>query len=81
MGTRVTAAGQTIHHRRSATRAGGAVLGHDGGGEPARREQPPDQLGPLAEAPAFGGSGGREIGLDLCQHPRQRDREGDEGSV
>jgi hypothetical protein len=34
MGTRVTAAGQTIHHRRSVTRAGGPGLGHDRVGDP-----------------------------------------------
>jgi hypothetical protein len=41
MGTRVTAAGQTIHHRRSATRAGGPALGHDGGGDRRRGASSP----------------------------------------
>jgi hypothetical protein len=67
-------------HRRSVTRTGRPGLGHRRGSVIGPGEQPPDQLGSLAEAPCLGGSRGGEVGLDPLQHPRQHHREGEEGS-
>ena len=68
--------------RRSAIRAGGPALSHDGvGGSPWRREQLPDQPGSLVEAPRLGGSCGGEVRFDLFQHPRQRHGQGEEAAI
>ena len=40
-----------------------------------------DQLRALTQAPRLGGTRGGQVSLDLGQHPRQRDGEGEEGSV
>jgi hypothetical protein len=51
------------------------------GGRSATREQPPDQVGPLAEALRLVRSRGGKVGLDLHEHPRQRDGKRDERLV
>jgi hypothetical protein len=59
------------------------ALDRGGLGDRPRLEQPSNQLGAPAEAPLLSRSYilAGEFGLDLLKHPRQRHREGDEGSV
>jgi hypothetical protein len=47
----------------------------------ARREQPAHQFGSLSKPPLLGRSCRDEFRLDRFQHPRQRHRERNEGSV
>ena len=62
--------------------SGWPPLGHGVVIVPPRPEQPPDQLRPLEEPSRLGWSrGGEIICFDLFQHPRQRHREREQGSV